>query len=186
MMKGPMLRRALVIALLLIAASLAAAQAVPDAEKGRASLWAGAGYSRFQPDFGPNTMGGITGFASLNLGRWGVEASARFLRFSSFHSETQSTGLAGARYFVFPMGRLRPFAGFLGGVGVMHYPFEIGNGSYLIYAPYGGAEYRITPRIAVRADYEYQFWPAAPGIAGEPSHGLTPNGFTVGAAWRLF
>ncbi|HUY94652.1 MAG TPA: outer membrane beta-barrel protein [Terracidiphilus sp.] len=181
-----MLRRALVIVLLLAAASLAAAQAVPDAEKGRASLWAGAGYSRFQPDFGPNTMGGVTGFASLNLGRWGVDANLRFLRFNSFHGETQTHYLAGPRYFLFPMGRLKPFAGLLFGVGTIHYPFEIGNGSYFAYAPYGGAEFRLTHRVALRADYEYQFWPAAPGIAGEPNHGLTPSGLTIGAAWRVF
>lgn len=179
-------RRALAIALLLAAASLAAAQAVPDAEKGRASLWAGAGYSQFQPDFGPNTMGGFTAFADMNFGRWGVEANLHFLRVNSFHNETESTYLAGPRYFVFPMGRLRPFAGVLFGVGDIHYPFKIGNGSYFAFAPYGGVEYRLTRRVALRADYQYQFWPAAPGIAGEPSHGLTPNGFTAGAAWRLF
>jgi opacity protein-like surface antigen len=181
-----MLRCPRLVALFLLTASLAAAQAVPDAEKGRASLWAGAGYSRFQPDFGPNTMGGVTAFTSLNLGRWGVEAKARFLRFSSFHGETQSHYLAGPRYFLFPMGRLRPFAGILVGVGSIHYPFQIGNGSYFSYAPYGGAEFRLTRRVALRAEYEYQFWRSAPGIPGEPSHGLTPNGFTVGASWRLF
>ena len=181
-----MLPRAPAIILLLAAASLAAAQAVPDAEKGRASLWAGAGYSQVQPDFGPNSMSGVAGFADVNFAHWSVEANLRFLRFNSFHGETESSYLAGPRYFVFPMGRLRPFAGVLFGVGTIHYPFEIGNGSYFAYAPYGGAEARITRRVALRADYQYQFWPAAPGIAGEPSHGITPSGFSVGAIWRVF
>jgi hypothetical protein len=34
-------------------------------------------------------------------------------------------------------------------------------------------------------DYEYQFWPSAPG-GGLPTHGLTPNGFSFGASYRIF
>jgi hypothetical protein len=50
-------------------------------------------------------------------------------------------------------------------------------------------EYRLARRWTVRADYEYQIWPSAPGAEityPNPSHGMTPNGFSGGIAYRLF
>jgi len=35
-------------------------------------------------------------------------------------------------------------------------------------------------------EYEYQLWPGSPGYASEPKHELTPNGFQVGVAYRVF
>jgi hypothetical protein len=40
--------------------------------------------------------------------------------------------------------------------------------------------------MALRAEYEYQLWPSAPGVGGEPSNGMKPNGFSVGFAYKPF
>lgn len=181
-----MFLRAWLFALLLLPASLAAAQAVPSAEKGNSSLWVGEAFSRFQPDYGPSALTGVAAFLDYNRGRWGLELKARFLQFGSVQGETQSDYLAGPRLLVWRRRRFRPFAGLLLGTGTMQFPSPIGTGSYFIYAPLGGAEYRVSGRVAVRGDYEYQFWPKAPGIPGEPSHGLNPAGVTAGVSFRLF
>jgi opacity protein-like surface antigen len=57
----------------------------------------------------------------------------------------------------------------------------------------GGVDYRLSRRIYVRGEYEYQMWP---GFVGPPDpqpiplqnrpNGLTPNGFAVGASYRIF
>ena len=49
----------------------------------------------------------------------------------------------------------------------------------------GGVSYRLGSRFALRAEYEYEFWPNSPGYAGEPNHRLTPNGAQVGIAYSI-
>ena len=63
-----------------------------------------------------------------------------------------------------------------------------------MYAPGGTLDYRLTHRLIIRGDYEYQLWPS---FAGPPSYnsttgtlnpntsGLTPNGFSVGIMYRI-
>ncbi len=110
---------------------------------------------------------------------------ARFLHFGGFAGATESSYLAWPRVFLLDWRRLRPYGKFLVGEGKIHYPFAIGDGSYLALAPGGGAEYRVSHRWTVRAEYEYQIWLNSPGFANEPKHELTPNGFHVGVAYRV-
>ena len=178
---------ALLIVWVVVSPQRLAAQAAPAILGGDHTLWAGVEYSNFTPDFGPpQRLTGIGGYVDLNWNsRYAIEGEARFLRFNGFNSEYEDNYLAGPRISVFRHGKFRPYAKVLFGVGKINFPYEIGNGSYFAIAPGGGLDYRVTRRLVLRAEYEYQIWPAAPGIAGEPSNGLKPNGFSAGFAYRF-
>lgn len=163
------------------------AQAIPSATRGGFVIWAGGEYSNFQSDFEGNRIGGIGVYADLDRSpHWGAEAEARWFRLESTNGQASSNYLAGARYrFPFKDNKIFPYAKFLVGSGIMTYPSDIGHGSYFAYVPGAGVDFRISRRVSLRTEYEYQRWPAAPGFPGIPSHGLSPNGFSMGAAWRL-
>jgi len=179
------------IAVLILPLS-ALAQVSPATRGGDLSLSAGAEYSNFQPDWGPNRLGGIAAFGDLDnlfLRRLGAEGEARWLRFNENGGEHEDNYLLGPRYRLIRYHRLSGYAKFLMGGGFITYPNKIGSGSYFAYVPGGTAEYRLSHRWILRADYEYQRWPAAPGLAftyPNPSHGLTPNGFSGGVAFKIF
>ncbi|MGD0894252.1 MAG: porin family protein [Terracidiphilus sp.] len=171
-------------------AAAAKAQVVPAAYGPGHSLWVGGEYSNVSASFpyqNAQRLWGISAFADYNFsGRLGVEAGARWLRFNSFYGETEDNYLAGPRYTLGKFGRFQPYAKFLVGIGKIQYPFTIRSGTYLALAPGGGIDYRLSPRWAVRGEYEYQLWPGSPGFANEPAHELTPNGFHVGIAFQPF
>lgn len=186
-----MLKKLLSFALLFVPA-LSFAQVAPATRGGGKDLWAGAEYSYFKPDYGPNNFSGITVFADLNnvvISRLGVEGEARWLRFNSFQGEIEDNYLAGPRYRVYRFHNASIYAKFLMGAGRITYPGGIGSGSYFAYAPGVTGEYRFKRRWAARADWEYQFWPSAPGTIFTypyPSNGLNPNGVSVGVSYRIF
>ena len=163
------------------------AQVAPSATAHGLVIWVGGEYSNFQTDFEGNRIGGIGVYADIDrTPHWGAEAESSWFRLGSESGQTASNYLLGGRYrFPLKDNRLFPYAKFLAGSGVMKYPNDIGHGSYFAYAPGGGIDFRMSRRISARVDYEYQHWPAAPGFPGVPSHGLSPNGISVGAAWRL-
>jgi hypothetical protein len=132
-------------------------------------------------------MGGFGIYTDLNLSpHWAAEAETHWFRLGSDNGQNASNYLAGGRYRFFLAGNgMFLYAKFLVGSGAMTYPSNIGHGSYFAYVPGGGIDLRISRRVSWRIDYEYEAWPAAPGFPGIPSHGLTPNGISVGAAWRL-
>jgi opacity protein-like surface antigen len=148
----------------------------------------GGEYSNFLPNFGPpDRLTGFGVYVDLNVKpRWGVEAEARFLPFNGFYGEAQHHYLIGPKVELVRLGKLRPYAKLLVGLGQNNFPFTIGTGRYLALAPGAGADYRLTRKIAFRAEYEYQFWPSAPGIVGEPSNGMKPSGFSAGFAYKLW
>jgi hypothetical protein len=162
------------------------AQAAP-AVRGGAGLWSGAEYSNFSPDFGPSQrLSGIGGYLDLNWNsRYAAEAEVRFLRFNGFSSQYQDNYLIGPKITILPKGKLRPYAKVLVGLGKFNFPYQLGYGTYFALALGAGVDYRLSPRISIRAEYEYQFWPNSPGIAGEPSNSLRPNGLSAGFAYRL-
>jgi opacity protein-like surface antigen len=163
------------------------AQVVPSATAHKLVIWVGGEYANFQTDFEGNRIGGIGVYADIDkTPHWGAEAEARWFRLGNENGQTASNYLVGGRYrFPLKDNRLFPYAKFLVGSGAMTYPSDIGHGSYFAYVPGGGIDFRMSHRISVRLDYEYQLWPAAPGFPGIPSHGLSPNGISLGAAWRL-
>jgi hypothetical protein len=171
-------------------AGVARAQAVPSATRPNHVLWVGGEYSNISAGFpyeSSQRLWGVGAFADYHLtSHIGVEAEARFLRFNSFYGETEDNYLAGPRYLAGRFGRLEPYAQCLAGLGKIQYPFAIGSGSYLALAPGAGASYRLSRRWALRGEYEYQLWPNSPNVANQASHEITPNGFHVGVAFRLF
>jgi opacity protein-like surface antigen len=165
------------------------AQVAPSAFRDTKSLWIGAEYSNFHASFpyqSDQRLQGIGGFADFNLNRFlGFEANTRYLRFGGFQSSTESTLLAGPRFFFFPKGRFQPYTNLLVGQATIHYPFTIGDATYLALAPSAGTNFHITHRWAIRVDYEYQWWLNSPGYPNQPQHPLTPNGVHVGITYRL-
>ncbi|QNI32612.1 outer membrane beta-barrel protein [Alloacidobacterium dinghuense] len=187
-----MFQKLFAFALLLLPLSTSA-QVAPAVSGHGWSLSAGAEYSNFQPDWGPDRLQGIAVFADVDhilLRNLGAEGEARWLRFSPPQGETEDNYLLGPRYRVWRHHALSLYGKFLlGGGWITYYPSTIGSGSYFAYAPGGTAEFRVARRWSVRGDYEYQFWPSAPGLAftfPNPSHGLSPNGFSVGASYKIF
>jgi opacity protein-like surface antigen len=165
------------------------AQVVPSAFKTARSIWAGGEYSNVSASFpyqSGQRLSGIGAFAEFNLnGRIGLEGDARFLHFGGFEKSTESSYLIGPKVYFLAFGKFQPYGKFLAGAGKIHYPYDIGDASYLALAPGGGASYRLSRHWAIRGEYEYQIWLNSPGYANEPKHELTPNGFHVGVAYRI-
>ena len=168
----------------------ARAQVAPSAYDMAHSLWIGAEYSNVSASF-PYQSGqriwGIGEFTDVNLSpHIGFEGDARFLRFGGYQQMTESSYLAGPRAFLMVKGRFRPYGKMLVGIGRAHYPYAIGDGGYFALAPGAGTEYRVSRLWMVRLEYEYQMWLNSPGYANVPNHELTPNGFHLGVAYRVF
>jgi hypothetical protein len=160
-------------------------QATPAVHGGIPPLWAGGYYSNFHSDYSPDRLGGLGVFVDWNLfGKLGAEGEARWLRFNQDLGTHEDNYLVGPRYSR-RHGRYVPYVKFLMGAGELNFPAGQGHGGYFAMVPGGGLDYRLNQRFTIRGDYEYQFWPSAPG-GGLPTHGLTPNGFTVGIGYRIF
>ena len=161
-------------------------------------LWAGAEFSDFNPDYNP--IGGRL----LGVGFWGdyevsrlfsAEAELRLLDFNKPAGQTQKNFLIGPLFDVYRYHGFTAYAKVLLGVNTVNYPYasgtkiSIGNGTYFALAPGGGVEYRLNSRFKLRGEYESQFMPSAPGFVftqPRPSSGLTPTGFSVGVAYRIY
>ncbi len=155
---------------------------------GRA-FWAGGDYQNYFASF-PYQSGqrviGAGAFLDYHLpARIGLEGEAGFLRWDSYHGESEASYLAGPRYTAGQWGRFQFYGQCLAGYGHMHYPYKIGDKLFFALAPGGGINYRFAQRWTIRGGYEYQLWFGSPGYANEPDHQLNPNGLRVGLAFRL-
>ena len=116
----------------------------------------------------------------------GVDVSARSIFMNTPTQLTrmqQNTFLAGVYYDGIHFGRLRPFVRGAGGLGTIEFPSKnplYTRDSYTVYAPSGGAEYLLTPKVALRGEYEYEFWKDYQG-----QHYLNPQGWTAGVTYYL-
>jgi opacity protein-like surface antigen len=190
-----MLKSSFVVAALfvgsLLGPAIASGQVAAASIGGRPSLYVGGYYSNFNSDFngaGKSAMrlSGAGVYVDWDLfGRLGAEGEARFLRFNQVNNFHSDHYLAGPRYSM-RFGKYRPYAKLLLGAGEVNYPFNLAYGGYFSLVPGGGLDYQLTRRFSARADYEYQFWPTAPGLPGAPSNGLNPNGFSAGIGYRIF
>ena len=184
------LRAALLSAAACLATSLAGAQAVYAGFQPTHSIWVGAECSWFSASF-PYQSGqrveGCGGFANL---RWtshiDIEGNVRWLPWNDYPQTSERTLLAGPRYIFRRFGKFEPYGKFLVGDGTIHYPYKIGTDSYFALAPGGGVNYRLSRRLTVRAEYEYQIWLNSPGFTNEPKHALHPNGLNVGFAYKVW
>lgn len=201
-----MVKKIGLFALLLIPTALVA-QNSQSATGGEASISAGGEMSAFNPDWGcatsspfcANDLIGPTAFFDFDMhGKYGLEGEARWLHWHGLGGEVESNYLVGPRYRMFRYGRLSGWFKLVVGGGwitTINYPAAGSlKGSYFLYAPGGTLNYRLTHRLIVRGDYEWQFWPS---FAGPPTYntttgqvmqnnsGLTPNGFSLGIAYRF-
>jgi opacity protein-like surface antigen len=173
-------------ALAILPASLWA-QAAPAIGGGLPPLSVGGFYSNYSNDYIPNRLGGLGVYVDWDIFRkfnLGVEGEARWLRFNQQQGSYEDNYLVGPRYSRH-YGKFVPYVKFMMGAGELEFPSGFGHGGYFALAPGGGLDYRLTRHVTLRGDYEYEFWPSAPG-GGLPTNGLTPNGFSIGASYRIF
>lgn len=186
----PVLKKlALPVLLLLSTPTLLQAQAAPAAKGGTGSIFAGGTYSFFQsgnPEGTPtnlytNWLQGIGGYFDLNYNNmFGAEGEVRLLRFNQMNSVHEDTYTIGPK-ITYRHKKYEPYGKVLFGVGEINFPYSFAHGGYFAMAFGGGLDYRVTPRLKIRAiDYEYQVWP------GFLNHSLQPYGFSVGASYRIF
>jgi len=195
-------RGALLCGFLLLATSTLIAQSRESADEVRSSLQAGAEFSAYNPDFycpstSPFTCGnnyallkGVGVFGDYNVrGKYGAEGEARWLHWDGAGGQVESTYLIGPRYRVYTWHNLAFWAKFLVGVGAIttaNYPApDTLKGTMFVYAPGGSLDYRLNRRFSLRGDYELQKWPSF-AVLPPNTHGLTPNGFSIGVAYAIF
>lgn len=161
-------------------------------------LWIGVEGSDFRTDYNPiaGRLYGIGVYGDYDLKRhFGLEGEVRFLNFNKPSGQTQKSFLAGPNV---PIYRWHQFTGnvkLLVGLGTITFPYygnsqiPIGNGSYFEFEPGGNVEYRLTPRLKLRGEYEYQLLPTAPGFVitnPYPSNGLSQSGYSGGISYKIF
>jgi opacity protein-like surface antigen len=164
------------------------AQVAPAATVGGFPIGVGAGFSRYDLDYGPGRyMEGAVARASVGLFHGlGVDVDARSIFVDTPASLTrmqQSTFLGGAFYEPNPIFHVQPFVRFGGGLGVIEFPSgnpAYSRDSYTVYAPSGGVEVPVSRKVSIRAEYEYQFWKQYHG-----PRDLTPQGWTLGVTYYL-
>lgn len=178
------------------------AQSPRSAVGGEAGLWVAGEMSSFNPSldctsnspFGcaSDQLIGPTALFDFNARtKWGAEGEARWLHWHGLGGMTQADYLIGPRYRVLQHHRLNGWLKLeLGGAWITTANFPAAGslkGSYFVYAPGGTLDYHLTQRFSLRGDYEYQFWPAfqGPTTSGTTVSNITPNGFSVGVAYRF-
>jgi opacity protein-like surface antigen len=186
---------------LFLVTPLAFAQVARSTQGGGGSIIVGAEFSHFNPDStlvplgltpGIEPEGHVDGpglFFDVNLRpRWGAEGEARWLHWGGYGGQTQSHYLIGPRYEAYRWHQLSLWGKLLVGGGNQKFADQYGtaSGSYFAFAPGATVDYRLNYRWDVRADYEYQFWPSAPGLPGFDDNGMNPHGFSLGIGYRLF
>lgn len=186
-----MVQRFLILAVLLTAPLFAAGQAAYEAERRPVSLSMGGSYSFFDADYGGYHMMGASAyvdFSSLICDHVSGEAEGRWLTFNGSQGFREYNYLIGPLYKISlsERHRLHPYVKALLGQGDIDFPNHLAYGRYFVFAPGSGVDISIRRRLKLRADYEYQIWPDAPGIPGLPSQGMKPNGVSVGFTYRVF
>lgn len=178
----------LICGFFVVTTAVLSAQAARETRGGNSALWVGGEFSAFAPDYGHTYLKGVGANVDFDLTpKIGAIGEVRWLRFgnSGDGNETQADYLIGGKYRLLRWNRFDLDGKFLVGGVWITFPNDIGRGSYFAMAPGGFVDYRLTPRFSLRAGYEYQFLPSAPNIFGQPSHGMTPHGFTVGVEYKL-
>ncbi len=193
---------------LLLFPSAVMAQSAPATVGGHSTFWAGGEISSFNPDYSCSTnvpfgcksqLFGPAALFDLNVTpKWGAEGEARWLHWGGPNGQIESNYLGGGRYRLAHFSRLNFWGKMLLGAGLVttpNYPAAgTVKGSYFALAPGGTIDVRITPRISLRGDYEYQLWPsftgpptydASTGTLVQHNHGLTPNGFSLGVTYKF-
>jgi len=158
--------------------------------------WHFAGLPHYLNGFGVEAI-------ARDLSKWGpIELSKGYGDFNCTGGEVppncqpnpsglrEDTAEAGPIYTWRRYAKLHPYAKLMVGYGNMDFPgvesvrYPSGrlytHDTRTFFAPGGGLEYRVTPTIDIRADYEYQFWPTFLGRSF-----VCPSGVSVGATYSF-
>jgi Outer membrane protein beta-barrel domain len=186
--------RSVIFLLLLVVSAVAPvrAQVTHAATEGRLPLTVGSGWSNYSIDWGPGKrMGGITVWADWRLRGMpglfkgiGISAEGQCICWnvpSNLNGQHKLQAFLGGPSYQFERWeRVRPYLKYMIGFGGMYFTVQdpyYTHDTRVIYAPGGGADVHVWNKLAVRGDYEYQFWPNMfPGTSN-------PNGFTLGTIW---
>lgn len=164
--------------LLGIAAIRAHAQAIP-AGTIPGDIQVGVGYLNSNPDYSPHRFNGFGIFADADLWKhFGVEVAFDHTSGAVPTTITENTYEGGLRYR-YPIRNFSPYIKILAGGGHFSFGSSSQTGTYGMYAGGGGIDYGLTGHIVLRGDYEYQRW------GNFPPHGLQPNIFLAGVAYRF-
>lgn len=140
-------------------ARTASAQVVFHGDEGGFTLAAGATASGYEMQYGQQKLLGFAAFVDVDTHRpLGLEAEGRWLMFHNQNQLQARTYMGGGRYHV-NFGKFQVYGKGLVGIGQFTFPYNYGQGNYLVIAPGAGVDYRWTRRISFRVDGEYQIWP---------------------------
>lgn len=190
-----------VLGVVLTAAAAASSQVAPPTATRLADLQVGGGFVWAHSDYVPNDIGGFGFYADYDiLGHYGIEADFHQVRdpnpdplVPNNHFSERTYELGGRYVRRYDRGHLAPYGKLLFGRGVVNFRAHqlfvpggletyIDNIGYNIVSFGGGLDYRITERINVRGDFEYQHFFAHDR---ELPDGLSPYLFTIGAAYHF-
>ena len=174
-----MIKRILVLWLFsLIALPAALSQATSTAVR-RADLQVGVGYTVVNSDYQPQDLQGYALYTTLDLtNHYGGEFVFHQANSNQGNKLYERTYEIGPRYHR-DYGRFAPYIKVMYGRGVFNFPNDVANLAYNIFTGGAGLDVHILPYLNVRVDYEYQKWQSF------PPNGLTPQGVTIGVAYRF-
>lgn len=171
--------------LLLGAGWCAWGQAVPAATLHTTRLYAGVEASGFALQYGQRRMGGASVFLDADTTDhfgWTLEARDLFLRQTA--RVTNLTLMAGPRYRRV-YGRFTPYAEGLAGVGFFRFPYQQGQGKFLVLGGAAGLDYRVNNRLRLRlADFELDDWQGF-YLGSMKPQSIYSYGFSAGVRLRL-
>lgn len=150
-----------VLLLALMAGGIARAQVAESALGGNQTVSAGILGTYLHTNYGDRKLLGVGIFVDADLNRhYSLEGEGSWMRWHQRDNVHIDTYLAGPRYQFSYIHRFQPYAKFLIGDGEFNFPYNYGHGSYFVMSPGGGIDYRLTPRVSLRAvNFEYQIWP---------------------------
>ncbi len=168
----------------------AGAQAAESATARQFGITAGGTVSAFRPGggshpvwgTGTNYLAGPGTYVDFHFTHWiQVEGEAHWLRFHEYSGEHQDTYLIGPKVPVIQFARAQVYGKAMIGLGRMTFPNHYGYGTFTALAFGGGIDYRLSRKVSVRGDFEFQDWPKF-----LPGFNIHPYGGSVGMAYRVF
>lgn len=164
------------------------AQVAPAAKVSGIPLTVSVGISDYDLDYGPGRrmQGAVVRLGYELFHGIGIDGNARTIFINTppqLQRMQQTTYLGGVFYEPPTHWGVRPFVRMGGGLGVIEFPSRnpfYTRDSYSVYAPSGGVEVPVMDRLAIRGEYEYQFWKEYHG-----PNDLTPQGFTIGVTYAI-
>jgi hypothetical protein len=141
---------------------------------------------KYSPTSPRQYFAGVGAYGDYDFNRYlGAEAEARFVNFHTFQGVYEDTYLGGA-WFHWDQWRTVPFAKVLFGPGTFRFPPAFGRTGVFPTLETGiGFDYRLTPRVKIRAEAIYQLWFHFNPYPTQSSGTLNPEGIDVGISYGI-